>query len=202
MGTAMSTHTYRFLIDVALVGLVYGIVWALVPAFSEADEDEATVTDIVFFVPYIPVLLYFIFCGLVEVDSSTLDGRFFSTGPDSYAFFRLYCAQTLWHCVLVMYKKATNSHKAVLLVHHTLSIACYLPAALGDDKFHYWGLLDSVCEVTNLFLNTVVLLKFKAMGVQEVSFVHAANGALLFVSWIVFRLVVFPFWLWSMYHDL
>ena len=89
----------------------------------------------------------------------------------------------------MLFAIAFTAHRAGVLtiVHHAavISACCisliYRPAML-------YSCLAGMCEVTNVFLNNVFL--FREREIPDLAV--AANGVLLWLSFIVFRLVLFP----------
>merc|ERR1712176_250105 len=71
---------------------------------------------------------------------------------------------------------------------------------------HFWGCLDGMCEMSTIFLNNVWLSKEVTIGNKELkellpAWAYAANGCFLWLSFLVFRIVLFPAWLYMWYSD-
>jgi len=70
---------------------------------------------------------------------------------------------------------------------------------LLTGNMHYWACLNGTCEATNIFLNNLYLLKaiyVKNKQLQDyLPRTHIINGALLWLSYVVFRLLLFPYWI-------
>jgi len=86
--------------------------------------------------------------------------------------------------------------KILMTVHHVVSIICY-GGAIATLRMHWWACLDGCCEVTTIFLNNLLL--FRAMDYKGVF--NSLNGVCLWLSFIVFRLVLFSYWLYQFYMD-
>ncbi|CAE7586742.1 DIP13 [Symbiodinium sp. KB8] len=70
---------------------------------------------------------------------------------------------------------------------------------LGCGRCHFWGCLDGCCELTTIFLNNLYLLNDVEIDGRRLKeffprWVVAANGVILWVGFIAFRLALFPTW--------
>jgi hypothetical protein len=93
---------------------------------------------------------------------------------------------------------------------YAVGISC-LPVALrraaacldGSRRYvgvgHYFVCLDGCCELCTWLLNNVFLMK--ELGLDKIQPLFALNGLLLWLSYIVFRLVLFPAWLYVYFTD-
>jgi hypothetical protein len=72
-----------------------------------------------------------------------------------------------------------------------LSLGCYV-TALYTTRMQFWGALCGCCEVTTFFLNNLCLLRELNAADGPI---NAVNGVLLWFSFLVFRMVLFPVWL-------
>eukprot|EP00439_Symbiodinium_sp_Y106_P027436 s5793_g3.t1 len=78
---------------------------------------------------------------------------------------------------------------------------------LGCGRCHFWGCLDGCCELTTIFLNNLYLLNDVEIDGRRLKeffprWVVAANGIILWLGFIAFRLALFPTWLYMFYKDM
>jgi len=86
-----------------------------------------------------------------------------------------------------------------LMAHHLLSIACY-GSGFYFDKFRWWTSFAGLCEITNIFLVPVFACKeFFPEWKREGWYLW--NSRLLWWTFIVYRLVLFPCWLALWFYD-
>lgn len=157
------------------------------------------VTDSIYYAAHVPVMLYLVGLSLLELDWSTVSGRWHQTTAETRIFLALYVTQSVIHMGVLCMKRDVAS-PALYAAHHVLSIACYF-SALWTGRMHFWGVLDALCEVTNIFLNNLFL--FRQLGLSSrMPFAYKVNGACLWLSYVVFRLALFPYWLWLFIGDI
>ncbi|CAE8591432.1 unnamed protein product, partial [Polarella glacialis] len=88
-----------------------------------------------------------------------------------------------------------------MTIHHILSALCYL-GSLGTGRMHFYATLDGCCEVTTCLLNGVFAFKFFSPRDDSKHWcAKALLGTFLWLGFVVFRLLLFPAWLWSFYSD-
>lgn len=85
-----------------------------------------------------------------------------------------------------------------LMAHHILSIGCFT-GGFYFDRLRFWTALAGLCEVTNLFLVWVFVAK-EAPYIKKHRW-YALNGVMLWITFVVYRLVLFPIWLYMWYSD-
>ena len=86
-----------------------------------------------------------------------------------------------------------------MTLHHVLSAACY-GSGLLTERMHYFAVLDGCCEVTTIFLNALFLCKCFAPA-DTLALPKAISGGLLWLTFVFFRLLLFPFWLYTFISD-
>ena len=97
-------------------------------------------------------------------------------------------------------------HKIPLLSHHILSCIAY-SGGLLTGRLHFWAALDGMCEFTNIFLNILLLTKtsggpsFGPKFKKKLGVIFDINGILLWISFLIFRIVLFPAWLYYFMRD-
>ena len=158
--------------------------------------------DIVHHAVYAPVVAYMAFAGAAELWATgqwdTPTKRFTSRSPASRRFIFLYFCHSVLHSAVSCAKSGPASYKLCMVAHHMVSSALFLGGVDGGGSGHFWAVMDGLCEITGVFLNNVYL--FKLLGVSHRTLL-ATNGACLWLSWIVFRLCLFPAWLWLYISD-
>lgn len=96
--------------------------------------------------------------------------------------------------------------KLPILLHHVAIVMC-CGRGLYFGRMHIYACLDGCCEATLPFLMVLNLGRTKGGGVKEWSkrnlgLLWTLNGALLWLSFIIFRLLLFPAWLCSFFMDI
>eukprot|EP00658_Telonema_sp_P-2_P082520 TRINITY_DN8739_c0_g3_i1.p1 TRINITY_DN8739_c0_g3~~TRINITY_DN8739_c0_g3_i1.p1 ORF type:complete len:269 (-),score=43.49 TRINITY_DN8739_c0_g3_i1:236-1042(-) len=170
----------------------YFVCWLLSEGTGAARRNLA---HILFWFPFGPVLIWSAGTAVYELSGSQQE-RWFETTDQSYRFLNLYIgAQTLGTAIEVsdgFFKKFT------ILLHHVVSSLC-IGGGLFFVRGHFWACLAGMCEVSTIFLNVLVLQKsdnsIAKWLVSNVPNFLVLNGVLLWASFIVFRLVLFPVWL-------
>ena len=87
-----------------------------------------------------------------------------------------------------------------ILTHHLLSLTAYTFCLFNNGQMVFWGCLDGLCEVTNIHLSILMASKTKGGWVakwMEDTFgaLLMVNGFFLWLTFLVFRMVLFPAWL-------
>ena len=86
-----------------------------------------------------------------------------------------------------------------MTVHHIISSIAY-GGGLLTGRLHFWAVFDGCCEVTTIFLSALFLVKTHfPPGTHGV--VEAVSGLGLWFAFVVFRLALFPAWLYLWYRD-
>jgi hypothetical protein len=98
------------------------------------------------------------------------------------------------------------SHKIPLLSHHILSCVAY-SGGIITGRLHFWAVFDGMCEFTNIFLNVLLLTKtsggpsFGPKFKDKLGVLFDVNGVLLWLSFLIFRICLFPLWLFYFFQD-
>merc|ERR1711918_64633 len=64
-------------------------------------------------------------------------------------------------------------------------------------RMHWYATLDGCCEITTIFLNNLCL--FRTLNYKGLF--NSINGISLWATFLIFRLCLFPYWLWQFYAD-
>jgi len=157
-------------------------------------------TDVYFSALYYPLLTWLSFSSMwtYGVGGGSVHERWHTVLSTSYWFAVLYVGGNLAHVPVTLLKDQTLTYKVQMLAHHALSIVCFIRAAYVGVG-HYFVCLDGCCELCTWLLNNVFLMK--ELGLDKIQPLFALNGFLLWLSYIVFRLVLFPAWLYVYFTD-
>eukprot|EP01127_Copromyxa_protea_P006264 TRINITY_DN16073_c0_g1_i1.p1 TRINITY_DN16073_c0_g1~~TRINITY_DN16073_c0_g1_i1.p1 ORF type:complete len:255 (-),score=12.85 TRINITY_DN16073_c0_g1_i1:80-844(-) len=194
----MEQFGYDLLCHTSLIGALFGLCWYLVPKDLQSTfASRLAVADIFFSVPFYVWLSYAaINATLAGYDS--VEGRWLVTTWYSYHYVLSYVVKMVAHIPIVLLTESP-SQAMLMVVHHGLSLACY-SSSIYCDRMQWWGALDGLCEVTTIFMNNLYLLQ--KLGLKDkLSNVTLVNGFLFWLSYIPFRLVLFPVWLYWFYID-
>ena len=93
-----------------------------------------------------------------------------------------------------------------MLAHHILSIIAYVNSLCLAQRMGFFACLDGLCEVSTFFLGFLQMSKIKggAFAKQlQARFPRllVVNGLCLWLSFLLFRVLLFPFWLALFLHD-
>ena len=149
---------------------------------------------------FYPVLAYLAVSGSLQL-SGDVNSRWFEVTTESYVFQLLYVVRMVLHmpvqCITLADKP---SLLAQMTAHHALSAVCF-GGSLVTGRMHFWALLDGSCEVTTVALNTLFLVQGCCPPGWFQRTTKLASGICLFFSFLVFRIALFPAWLWYFYVD-
>lgn len=148
--------------------------------------------DVIFHAPFAPLVIVLVVRAVCELGARGLDGRWLASTWDTRAFLALYVTQSTIH-IGVLYLKRQVGSPAAYVAHHVLSVACY-GHALWTGRMHFWAVLAALCEITNIPLNNLFIFKMFKWDVRF-PLAYTINGALLWLSYLVFRMLLFPLWL-------
>jgi len=181
--------------------VVFPGLWQLVP---QGVEDRYGMCRDMLMILALPLLLWNSFRGAIGL-SGSMDERWFQTSDASDEFLQLYISTQLFTTVLDLATPGTWKSKLPMFVHHLFSIICY-GNGLVTRRMHFWGCMDGCCEATTVFLMVVNLGRVKGGGVEEkvkafLGIFWVVNGVCLWLSFIVFRLLLFPTWLYMFCVD-
>jgi len=158
--------------------------------------------DLIFSCPF--YILLFILAARAAVDLyGNLESRWHGMTLCSYHFQLLYVARMSTHCPIQwIVLRHDPKLRLQMTAHHFLSIICF-GCALVSTRMHFWANLDGCCEFTTVFLNFVFAFKwFSPKDDNLYAIPKAVSGVMLWIGFIIFRLVLFPAWLWGFYADI
>eukprot|EP01065_Artemidia_motanka_P046354 TRINITY_DN7001_c4_g1_i1.p1 TRINITY_DN7001_c4_g1~~TRINITY_DN7001_c4_g1_i1.p1 ORF type:complete len:377 (+),score=92.51 TRINITY_DN7001_c4_g1_i1:74-1132(+) len=171
--------------------------WVVAKRWWPDHKDPVAMMDLVFSMPFYPVLAWYACAGAWEL-SATAEERWGETSPRARFFLELYVCRQVTHLGIQLSQKMDKQQLVLMTVHHVTSIACYT-VGLFTGALHFWGCLDGVCEITTVFLDNMLLMR--ELDGWKSTTAYAVNGVLLWLSFLVFRVCLFPLWLTWWYMD-
>eukprot|EP00756_Hemistasia_phaeocysticola_P029681 Hpha_TRINITY_DN16246_c1_g1::TRINITY_DN16246_c1_g1_i1::g.12990::m.12990 len=155
-------------------------------------------TDLVFSMPFYPVLTYYAIMGTID-SSGSLEARWTASSPRARFYLELYVSKQVGHLFIQFFQKMDRTQLVLMTVHHLTSICCYSMGLL-TGRMHFWGCLDGWCEMSTIFLDNMLVMR--DLGDRwKSSPIYSVNGIVLWFSFLVFRLVLFPTWLVWWWND-
>ena len=186
-------------INLSLFNLVaVGIGYALAPVLIPRKGAESNVHDDADIIGSLPVFVVITALSFHHTLSSggDVETRWASTSLSSRACLWLYVVRQVVSFPFVFVGGAKFSDKVLMTVHHIVSIVAYANGIL-TNRLHWYATLDGCCEITTIFLN--LLLAFRVVGYKGV--LNTINGITLWATFLIFRLGLFPYWLWRFSVD-
>jgi len=188
--------------------VVMAVVTKLVP---KGVADKAYLASLFVFLPKVFIMVYFAAAGVLD-NMETTHTRVWAREANSYntnLFLILYSAHSIvtWILELRDVLKQGLSVKVMLAaLHHAVSIGSYA-LALSLQRFGFFCCLSGLCEVTNFPLTVLFISKTSGGGVAErmekmLGVVLSVNGALLWITFLVFRILLFPLVLMVYFNDM
>jgi len=176
-----------------------------VPASEMNFKRRLNVADDLFSVVFFPIIAYIAVSGSMELlDENTVDARWSESTPSSYWFMYLYVSRMLLH-IPVQTILLWDNEKGLLwqmTAHHIFSTVCFANA-LVVHHMHFWGLLAGCCELTTGPLSILgISLNCFPPDHYYAKIVTAFAGFALWLGFLVFRIALFPVWLWIFHSDI
>jgi len=173
--------------------------------FWPEHNDHWALADTLISTVMFPLMAYLAISASLELKDSQ-ESRWHGRTGKSHAFLMLGLTRMFLHTFMIVMIKLDRELYILMTLHHILSMVC-AGNALIRGTMHYWGCLAGVCEITSVFLTNVWLCKeIKIRGSLLQSYLPAwlygLNGILLWLSFIVFRIILFPYWLVTYYKDI
>jgi len=182
---------------------VFGPCLAVARAWWPSHKDPWALADTIASLVLYPLLMWHAFRGVIELRHN-VESRWFGISDASRLFQVLYVTRCTLHLVVLCMQRLSRRDLLLMLIHHVLSIAAFSGALLLRNC-HYWACLCGCCEVTNIFLNNVWLFReitVKGLRLKEIlPRLYVVNGLFLWISYLVFRILLFSYWLYAWYSD-
>jgi len=181
-------------INLITVGLGYMIGPRLMPKTEKTNiHDDA---DLIGSMPIFFLMTYLAFAATFSTGSE-LQQRWEDTSWNHEAFLWLYVMRQIVSFPFIFTGGMSNADKVLMTLHHIVSIMAF-GGALVTKRMHWYATLDGCCEITTIFLN--FLLYFRAIGYK--GFFNSINGVTLWFTFMVFRIILFPYWLYRFGTDI
>mmetsp|Transcript_37055 Transcript_37055/g.104555 ORF Transcript_37055/g.104555 Transcript_37055/m.104555 type:complete len:260 (+) Transcript_37055:47-826(+) len=169
-------------------------------------EDRRTLTNDIVLMFILPVMLYssasaaYKFSGSIELRWSGVDA-------DPLRCLEIYVAHQVFSCVVdFAFPRQSWRHNVGLMAHHATTIACGVKQ-IYTGAMPFWASLSILAEFSTPSLKIVNMGTSKGGDFAErfkarLGPLWLANGLLLWATYIIFRLVLFPVWLCWFFYDL
>lgn len=163
------------------------------------------VADDLFSSVFFPIMAYLAFSGSIELwKRGTIEARWLETTYTSHLFIMMYVARMMLH-LPVQTLLLWDDSKGLLgqmTAHHIFSALCFGKGLL-TQHMHFWGLFAGCCEFTTACLAILCIsMNCFPPGHSVASIVTAVMGSILWLGFLVFRICLFPLWLWLFYEDI
>ncbi|GAB5354704.1 hypothetical protein AAMO2058_000142000 [Amorphochlora amoebiformis] len=152
--------------------------------------------DLIFSLPMYSLLSFLAIQGTRDHWDKGYEAHWYANEGSARHFVMLYAAMNLVHIPITILKRQSKSYKICMTFHHVLSITCMLSGLL-NDRLYFFAAFDGVCEVSTLALTTLFILKDGLVGKGSVvNTLITINGVVLWLTYFVFRICLFPTWLY------
>jgi hypothetical protein len=124
-----------------------------------------------------------------------VESRWKSSTYESQLYMLLFVVDNTIHLPLQAAKDTPTGKNMSVITHHVLSNLCYC-VSLASGRMHFWACLAGVSEVTNPPLSLVFIMKECGwQGGAVMGRLFQLASLLVWVSFFIFRCVLFPAWL-------
>lgn len=183
---------------------VFGFCLAISRWYWPHHKDVWSLADAIASIVLYPTLVILAVTASLSLNSS-VESRFSHVSEMSHTFMVLLPTRCVLHIPVTFMQRSSLRDKVLISFHHGLCILALGYACLSC-RVHYYATFGSWCEVTNIFLNNVWLFKEVTIGGKTLrehvpNTVYIINGFLLWLSYLLTRLVLFPYWLYQWYRD-
>lgn len=146
-------------------------------------------------------------CAILAVSQTyqTVDLRWSGTTVPGHLFFYGFTARMMLHTPMQFVVKMPKQQLVLMTIHHIVSTVCF-GAAIVTGRMQFFGCFSGCCEMSTIFLTNLCLFRdvtFKGKELRDClpRWIYALNGVLLWLTFLVFRLMLFPLWLYIWYWD-
>eukprot|EP00039_Didymoeca_costata_P001696 m.54342 g.54342 ORF g.54342 m.54342 type:complete len:293 (+) comp10919_c1_seq2:466-1344(+) len=111
--------------------------------------------------------------------------------PASHWFLIIYSSLSIIHIPISLLKEPKGkmtAYKYQMMMHHFLSLGTYV-SVLYIGTLHFYSVAYGLCEICTMFLSNIFVLKMFQFPMP----IQALNGILLWLSFVVFRILLFPY---------
>ncbi|CAJ1355310.1 unnamed protein product [Effrenium voratum] len=198
-------HGSELAASAGLQALCFLVFYVLVKKFMPQTKDPVSLADTLFSIFFFPLLAFAALAASWQL-CSDVEARWQGINFWSNFYLILYVSRMMVHLCLQPLEDMSWMMLLMMSTHHLISMVCYM-IGLAHGRCHFWGCLDGCCEITTVFLNGLYLLNDTEVGGKKLKelcppWVPALNGILLWLAFLVFRLMLFPLWLYYFYLDM
>lgn len=179
--------------------LAYCLCWATARQWLPK-ADPAFAADALYGLVYYPALVL-LACDAVGRLGDSVADRWTGVATSSLILGKLLLSRMLIHVPYLWLKRRPEDRKMLklYLVHHAVVIIVY-GAGVLRRKAHYWGALNALCELTNIFCTVIELFSCCSPQAREKwRRLYVLNSAGFGLSYCAMRLALFPlclYWYW------
>lgn len=167
---------------------------------SIAQRMEAA--DVLFSIPFYVLMVALAMWATYDL-CGDVTTRWHGVTPASFYFMLLYVTRMTTHMPIQwVVLQSDPKLRLQMTAHHLLSVFCF-GNALVTTRMHFWANFDGCCEFSTVFLNMVFGFKWVFPKDPPTCFIaQSLTGVMLWIGFVVFRLILFPMWLWMFYQDI
>eukprot|EP00435_Cladocopium_sp_Y103_P019862 s2124_g4.t2 len=181
------------------------LLFILARAVKPGEKDKVTLADVWFSMFFFPLLAFAAVAASLELRHD-VQSRWQGTCFWSELYLVLYVSRMMCHIVVQPLTEMPKSLLIMMTIHHLISMGCYI-LGLGYGRCHYWGCLDGCCEITTVFLNVLYLFNSPSEDGGKLKnhvphWLVATNSVALWLAFLVFRLMLFPYWIYTFRQDM
>mmetsp|Transcript_16622 Transcript_16622/g.21643 ORF Transcript_16622/g.21643 Transcript_16622/m.21643 type:complete len:302 (-) Transcript_16622:987-1892(-) len=183
-------------LDEVLVPIIQNVIICFVTmafvytVFTKGTPDRFSLTHTLWWYPFVFLLLYYGWSSTWQLAWSTND-RWNTVCQDSMIFIRLYIAAQIL-AIPIELADGKFIDKLPMVAHHIISISGYA-YGLFNKRAHFFCAAAGLSEMSTVFLEGVLLANRKDhFGSLFPSWFLPFNGAMLWLTYIIFRLFLFP----------
>jgi len=196
---------FRIGISIGAQVVVFVVCLAVAKGCLPKTKDPVGLADTLYSIPFFTFLAFCAMAGTLTLYHDP-DSRWQGVNHWSELYLVLYVSRSLVHIFMQPFEQISRQLLIMMTLHHIFSMAAYV-IGLGCGRCHFWGCLDGCCELTTIFLNNLYLLNDVEIDGRRLKeffprWVVAANGIILWLGFIAFRLALFPTWLYMFYKDM
>lgn len=167
-----------------LVGIDVGLVLGSM-ALVHVTTRDLELTQLLWWYPFVFILVYYAGIASSKLGFS-VDDRWLGTCPESYIFLRLYVAA---QCAMIPIEALVEqplAKKAMMITHHLVSVLAFVYGIYTRTN-HWFGAMSGLSEVSTIFLEGLLVARR-----FNLPFFMTLNGAGLWLSFVIFRVILFP----------
>ena len=167
-------------------------------------KHRINVADDLFSSFFFPFMAYLAIYGSIEIwEMDSIEARWHKTTVTSRWFMLLYVARMILHLPIqtLLLWKDSKVLLAQMTAHHIFSAICF-GIGLVTGRMHFWGLFAGCCEVTTGFLAMLCIsMNCFPPNHSAANIFTAIVGLLLWLGFVVFRIILFPVWMYLYMRD-